>query len=102
MQRLNPIRASYRDLHDFSRCGIDLHFPIVSHKNFGDPFGGPDIDSLDVRPIERFESRVGADLFQHVREGNARGFRGPLFLGRLNPTPLLFDLEHQSGGDNDR
>lgn len=93
MERLNPIRSANCDLHDFACGRIQLHFPITFQDEFRDPFGGSDVDSLDIGPIERFETLVRSDFFQHVTKGNAWYFSGPLLFWRLNPGPLLFDLQ---------
>jgi hypothetical protein len=60
---------------------IQLHFPITCQDESCDPFGGSNVDSLDIGPIEYFESLVRSNFFEHVRKGNAGYFSVPFFSG---------------------
>ncbi len=92
MERFNPIRSANGYLEDFASGRIQLHFPITCQEDFCHPFRRSNIDSLNIGPIECFESLVRLDFFQHVREGNAWYFSRSLFFRRLNPSPLFLDL----------
>lgn len=97
MERFNPIRSANGYLEDIACGRIQLHFPITCQDDFRHPFGGSNVDSLYIGPIDCFEPLVRLDFFKHFREGDARCFSRSPFFRWLNPGPLFLDLQQKSG-----
>src|SRR5688572_20665292 len=103
VERLDPVAAPIRHLHDTAGARVHLHFIVVLQRRFRDAAVRPYVEALDVLPALNGHVRmlVLLDGSQNIAELDDRRLRRSPMLHGLDPGPVLLHLQQQTAADQE-